>query len=288
MPIKISIDRNIINVLNEELLNKKFLPAVNQKKIIVHLSDTFLWEILLDDNIARRVRHSDVSRKLFNGHLMLPLINVFRSELKKQKNLFYDQIAERKIRQLFDNIARGKQLNSFEETKRQEALKSKKAYDEYLKIGQEVNLKIIFRRIKEAIMLGLFNKEQQRFDFEQYYDICSKDQKLSKLQKFLEANGIIYEGDSSVCIDNGEYPCINLWLRSWYVYHYYTVQKKWTTLRKNDATDLMYIVSAYCVDHFITNDNMLIAVGNICYNSVDKFITWDNFESRFLVEIEET
>lgn len=288
MPIHISMDRNIINALNEELLKNKLLPALSQGKIIVHSTDPFLQELLIDGAVNRRARHSIIFCQLFNGKIILTIKELLKSELSGKKDLFFDQITEKGIRQLLDTMAQGKQLNTFWEAKRQELLKSKKPYDEDLKIGQEMNLKSVFGGIKKTIISGLFSREKlERFDFEQYYDACPKDQKLKKLQKLLEINGITYGGDISLCLDIQQFPLINFWLRSWYAYHYYTVQRWRPTLRKNDATDLIYIVSGYCVDHFITNDKMLKTVGNICYNSADKFITWDNFESKFLPEIKQ-
>ena len=288
MPIQISMDRNIINVLNEKLLKNKLLPALSHSKIIIHLTDIFIQELLIDEAVTRRTRHSNILCQLFNGKIVLSMKEVLKAELSGKKDLFFDQTIETGIKQLLDAMAQGKQLSPFQEAKRQELLKSKKSYDEDLRIGQEMNLKGVFNGIKKAIISGLLCREKlERFDFEQYYGACLKDQKLRKLQNFLEVNGITYDGDISLCLDSQEFPRINFWLRSLYAYHYYTMQRWQPTLRKNDATDLNYIGSGYCVDRFITNDKMLKTVGNICFNSADKFITWDNFESKFLPEIED-
>ncbi|MBU4304826.1 MAG: hypothetical protein KJ893_04280 [Candidatus Omnitrophica bacterium] len=60
MPTQISMDKNIINVLNKNLLKNKFLPALSQGKIIVHLTEPFLQELLIDGAVDRRARHSNL------------------------------------------------------------------------------------------------------------------------------------------------------------------------------------------------------------------------------------
>ncbi|MBU4304827.1 MAG: hypothetical protein KJ893_04285 [Candidatus Omnitrophica bacterium] len=138
-----------------------------------------------------------------------------------------------------------------------------------------------FLKILPILQQAQNRKRLEEFDFERYYAACPNEQKVRKLQKLLEINAIVPPEDISSCLDSQRFPRVNLWLRSWYAYHYYTVQRKQPTLRKNDATDLNHIISACCVDHFITNDGMLKDVGNICFKSEDRFISWDNFESRF-------
>ena len=283
MSIQISIDKNVINMFRAQLIEAKFLPALQENKIIMHLTDSFLQELLIDGSQSRRARHSNTVLQVFNGKIILPMTAAFKAELNGRREIFVNQSAESAIRQLLDDMAQGKQLTSFWESKRQALLKSKRPYDEDLKIGQEMNLKNVFRGIKNVIVSGLFRRQQfEEFDFEQYYNAWPNDQKLKKLQKQLEVNGIAYGEGISSCLDSQNYPFMNSWLRSWYAYHYYTVQRWQPTLRRNDASDLIYIVSAHCLDHLITNDKMLRIVGNLTYNSTDKFITWDNFELKYL------
>lgn len=191
MSIQIAIDKNVINVFRPKLLKTKFLPALNRNEIVMHLTDPFLQELLIDGSQSRRVRHSNTFLQLFNGKIILPMTAAFKSELNGRRDIFVDQTAETDIRQLLDAMAHGKQLASFWKAKRQELLKSKKPYDEDLKIGQENNLRNVFGVIKNAIISGLFRRDQfKKFDFEQYYNAWPNNQKLKKLRDNGRDNGV--------------------------------------------------------------------------------------------------
>lgn len=247
MSTQISIDKNVINVFRPKLLETKFLPTLSRNEIIMHLTDPFLQELLIDGSRSRRARHSNIFNQLFNGKIILPMTKAFESELNGRRDIFVVQTGEVAVRQLLDAMAQGKQLISFWKAKRQELLKSKKVYDEDLKINQEINLRNVFSGIKNAIISKLFRRDQfKKLDFEQYYNAWPNDQKLKKLQKQLDINGITYSRDISLCLGSRDFPCMNFWLRSWYAYHYYTVQRWQPTLKRNDASDLIYIVSAHC------------------------------------------
>lgn len=279
MPVQISFDRNTINKISQEKLNNKILPALSQRNIIVHLTDSFFQEILIDGNIARRSRHTHICNQMFNGNLVLSIKDALQSELNGNEDLFYNQTVETKIRSLFGSIAQGEQLTASLESLRQKLLKTKKAYDGDLKIRQEKNLKNVFVDIKNSI---ISRSDITQFNFDQYYENRSRDEKLIKIKKLLEANDINYDENISTCLDNQKYPRINVWLKSWYAYHFYTVNRWQPTLRKNDATDLSYIASAHCLSHFITNDKMLREIGTLCFDDPNKFITWEQFETQFL------
>lgn len=284
MPAQIMMDRNIINVLsNEESLKDKLLSALSRGNIVVHLTDTLLQELLIDNGVARRSRHASVFYELYNGQMVLTMKDMLNHELNRRSDSFHDQATNIEVKQLLSDMSNGRLLSKFWENKKKELLKAKELFDNDFKMGQEANLKNVFSKIKEAKKLGLLGwKSLERINFEQYYAVCSQDEKLHKLQKLLLVNGVTYDGNLSLCIDNSEFPRINSWLRSWYAYHYFTVQKWWTTLRKNDASDLVYIFYGFCADNFVTDDKMMKAVGNICYNATDKFINWSEFRTKFL------
>ena len=285
MPIQVVFDRNIINNLNAKTIEHKILPILSQGKLLIHLAEPFLQEIIIDGAVTRRARHSKAFNQIFNGKMILSMKEIFKAELEGRKDLFFSESVEDGIRQLLNVMAQGRPLNSFWEDRRQVLIKKKKLYDADFKIGQEVNLKNVFRMISQAIKSGLFIKRDiENLKFEHYYEAWTNEQKLGKLHKILDVNEIAYKNDEYSYLDKVQYPRINLWLRSWYAYHHYTTQRWQPTLRKNDATDLNYICCGYCVDHFITNDKMLLKVGNVCYGSV-KFITWKDFESNVLSKI---
>jgi len=283
MAIQISIDRNVVNALSLEMLRNKFLPALRQNKIIVHLMDTFLGELFSDDNSGRRARHADIFQKIFNGKIILSLPQLISSELQGKNELFYNNKIEARIRRVLDYIAQRKLSIKARQQKIKEA---RRFYNEDLKNRQEDKLITLKSYIKKKLEDKEIDKEllkqSKKATFEEYYAGCPNEWKWRKLKRFLEVNKISYKGDISQYLDNKNYPCSNFWLRSWFGYHYYTVQRGQFTLRKNDASDLDYIVSAYYLDYFITNDEALRNIGNLVSNSVDKYIAWDDFESRFI------
>lgn len=285
MAIQISIDRNIINNLNEDLLRDKVLPVLRQGKIIIHLTDPFLRELLLDDNRQRKAKHSEVLRKIFNGKIIHTLPDLIRSELASDKNIFYDHEIEERIKELLDNLVQKKPLGPFWGTKVKKLLEDMRLYNEDLKTGQEGNLKKVRYGVKIAKKEGAIDGERlKKFTFEEYYNACIDDLKIKKLICLLEANKISYRGDLGKLLRNKNFPCINFWLRIWFAYHYYTFQRGQPTLRRNDASDLDYLIFGFCLDYFVTDDIPLSEIGNLSYNASDKFISWEYFESKLLKE----
>ncbi|MBU1122492.1 MAG: hypothetical protein KKF54_07360 [Candidatus Omnitrophica bacterium] len=281
MSINLTIDKNIINNLTTELL-KKILPALKQKKIIMHLTDPFFQELLSDGNKNRKARHADIYNKIFNGSIILSLPELIKSELKGTRKLFYGQHIEVKIRALLVDLAQGKSLDDLLDRKLNEMAKYRRLFNADLKFRQERNLVNVFNNIKDDIV----NKPNDRkkiknISFSDYYSIFSRDIKIKKIQKFLEAENIPYANCIDDYLNNPKFPCINAWVRYWFAYHYYTVQRGQPTLKGNDASDLVYIVAGNCVDYFVTNDDMLLTMGTLCYYS-GKFINWSTFESKFL------